>query len=279
LAAATALAAAGSAAAQETVVGRPTDGAIGLQPAATQVAADVHDFHTLLMVIVTAITVLVLALLVWVVVRYNRNANATPKKFTHNVTVEVIWTIVPVIILVVIAAFSFPLLFEEERMPDGNGRFPAPTVTIKATGNAWNWGYDYPDYGVEGVIANMLPEEEAVPELYRLATDNPIYIPVGETVRILVTSNDVIHSWAMPSFGVKEDAIPGRVNEGWFKVDQPGAYYGQCSELCGTRHAFMPIEVRAVSRVEFEQWIVSQGGQLTVAPVEGAAVDSADRPS
>jgi cytochrome c oxidase subunit 2 len=186
--------------------------------------------------------------------------------------VEIVWTIVPVLILVAIAWRSFPLLYEEERTP------PA-AMTIKVIGNSWFWQYEYQDMNFQ-VASNRLPEEAARaqgrPNL--LAVDNPIYVPVGENVRLLITSNDVIHSWAVPAFGVKEDAIPGRVNEGWFNVERPGTYYGQCSELCGLNHAFMPIEVRAVERAEFERWVAEQGGALAQseeAPAQGAAAPGA----
>jgi cytochrome c oxidase subunit 2 len=239
---------------------QPVNGGIDLQEPATKVMADIKDFHVLLLWIIIPITILVLALLLWVIVRYNRAANPVPKKFSHNTLIEVIWTAVPVLILVVIATFSFPLLAEEEKTPPAD-------ITVKAIGNSWFWTYDYPDFGVEGIVSNMLDPAEAEaqgrPKL--LAVDAPIVVPVGTTVRVLVTSNDVIHSWAMPAFGVKEDAIPGRVNEGWFKVDREGTFYGQCSELCGIRHAFMPIEVRAVSREDFEKWIVEQGGTIASA--------------
>ncbi|MFZ4120699.1 MAG: cytochrome c oxidase subunit II [Caulobacterales bacterium] len=260
---------AGQAMANADLMGQPTPGAIDFQPAATEVKQDIADFHNFVLVIITVITLFVLALLIWVVVRYNRRANPTPKTFTHNVAVEVLWTVIPVFILVAIAWKSFPLLYEEERVP------PAE-LTIKAIGNSWNWQYEYPDNGAVQVYSNMLPEDQARAEgrPALLAVDNPIYVPVDTVVRIQVTSNDVIHSWAMPAFGVKEDAIPGRINEGWFNVNQEGIFYGQCSELCGKNHAYMPIEVRAVSRAEFNRWIESQGGtaiQASAAATPAAA--------
>jgi len=214
---------------------QPEERGIDLQPAATDLMENVREFHVFMVYIMVGISAVVLALLIWVMLRYNRRANPTPKTFTHNAAVEVIWTVIPVLILVGIAWKSFPLLFEEERIP------PAE-LTIKAIGNSWFWTYDYPDHGISQLTSSMLTDEEAAaqgrPRL--LATDTPIVVPVGVNVRLLVTSNDVIHSWAMPSFGVKEDAIPGRINEGWFNVREPGVYHGQCSELCGERHAFMP---------------------------------------
>ncbi|MBL8549218.1 MAG: cytochrome c oxidase subunit II [Hyphomonadaceae bacterium] len=250
---------------------QPVERGIDFQPAATPAMAHIHSFHAFVLPIITVISVFVLALLLWVVIRYNRKANPTPRMFTHNMLVEVIWTIVPVLILVAIAWRSFPLLYEQERAP------PA-ALTIKVVGNSWFWQYEYQDLGVT-VASNRLPEEEARaqsrPNL--LAVDNPIYVPVGENVSVLITSNDVIHSWTVPAFGVKQDAIPGRVNQGWFNVDRPGIYYGQCSELCGINHAYMPIEVRAVSREEFDRWVVSQGG--TLADAAPAAAQPAPAPS
>jgi cytochrome c oxidase subunit II len=253
---------------------QPVNGGIDFQPPATQVKADIISFHNMLLVIITAITLLVLGLLLWVALRYNRAANPTPKKFTHNMTVEVIWTAVPVAILALIAVYSFPLLAQEERVFGGEKVNPAEVVTIKAVGNSWFWQHEYQDYGNLQITSNMLPREEAKaagkPAL--LATDAPIFVPVDTYVRMLVTSNDVIHSWAMPSFGVKEDAIPGRVNEGWFKANREGVFYGQCSELCGINHAFMPIEIHVVSKEKFDAWIIEQGGQpRAVASAEPAA--------
>ncbi len=245
------------------MVGAPTPGGIDFQEPATQVMRDVRDFHNFLLPIIIAISVLVLVLLLWVMVRYNRRANPTPRKFTHNMTVEVIWTIVPVLILVLIAARSFPLLFEEERIPEN------AELTLKATGNSWRWDFEYPDLGV-AITSNPLDEETARAEgrPYLLATDTPLYVPVNTTVRVLVTSNDVIHAFAVPAFGVKEDAIMGRVNEGWFNVEREGVFYGQCSELCGINHAYMPIEIRVVSQEAFAQWIAEQGGSIASATPE-----------
>jgi len=257
-----ALAAFGSAYADQ-----PVNGSIDFQPPASVMKADIIQFHNLLLVIITGIVLLVLALLVWVMVRYNRRANPTPRRFTHNMLVEVVWTVIPVLILVVIAVQSFPLLYKEERPPQAE-------LTIKAIGNAWFWQYEYPDQGVS-ITSNMLDDETATAEgrPRKLAVDEPIYVPINTNVRVLITSNDVIHSWAMPSFGVKDDAIPGRVNEAWFNVDRAGVFYGQCSELCGLRHAFMPIEIRAVTKPEFEAWVAKQGG--TIAQATPPAVPAA----
>jgi cytochrome c oxidase subunit 2 len=257
-----------------TPVGVPVAGPGGhnLQPAATEVMRGIHDFHNFLLIIITVITAFVLGLLVWVMVRYNRAANPTPKKFTHNMLVEVVWTIVPVLILVAIAWRSFPLIYEQERIPEAE-------LTLKVTGNSWFWNFEYPDQGV-AITANLLPEEDARAQgrPYLLATTEPLLVPLDTTVRVIVTSNDVIHSFAMPAFGVKEDAIQGRTNETWFRVESsmvaPGSiFYGQCSELCGVNHAYMPIEIHAVTRPQWEQWVAAQGGTLASgeAPTPGAA--------
>lgn len=268
----------------EAAVGAPTPGGHDFQAPATQVMREIISFHNFLLPIIIVISVFVLALLLWVIIRYNRRANPTPRKFTHNMLVEVIWTVVPVLILVAIAWKSFPLIYMEERIP------PNAELTLKVTGNSWRWDFEYPDLGVR-LTANLLPEEDARAQgrPYLLATDTPLYVPVGTTVRVLVTSNDVIHAFAVPAFGVKEDAIQGRVNETWFNVDTPGVFYGQCSELCGVNHAYMPVEIHAVSRAEFEAWVASNGGTFasaeappegapaTGAPAEGAA--PADQPA
>ena len=261
---ASAIALAGGAA-HAGVVGAPTPGGLDFQPAATSVMREIHDFHSFILPIIVTISLIVLALLLWVIVRYNRRANPTPRKFTHNIAVEVIWTIVPVLILVAIAWKSFPLIYDQERIPG------EAELTLKVTGNSWRWDFEYPDLGVR-LTANPLDEETARAEQrpYLLATDAPLYVPVNTTVRVLVTSNDVIHAFAVPAFGVKEDAIQGRVNETWFNVDREGVYYGQCSELCGINHAYMPVEIRVVSRQEFDQWVAAQGGTVASAtPAEG----------
>jgi cytochrome c oxidase subunit II len=251
--------------AAHAMVGAPIPGGLDLQPAATSVMQEIHDFHNFLLPLIVGISLLVLALLLWVIVRYNRRANPTPRKFTHNMTVEVLWTVLPVLILVAIAWKSFPLLYNQERVP-ADAEF-----TLKVTGNSWRWDFEYPDLGVS-LTANLLDEQTARAEgrPYLLATDAPLYVPVGATVRVLVTSNDVIHSFAVPAFGIKQDAIQGRVNETWFNVQRPGVFYGQCSELCGINHAYMPVEIHAVSRAEFEQWVAAQGGTMAGAePAEG----------
>jgi len=256
----------------EAAVGAPTPGGHNFQEPATQVMREIVAFHDFLLPIIIAVSVVVLGLLLWVIVRYNRRANPTPRKFTHNMLVEVIWTIVPVLILVAIAWKSFPLIYMEERIP------PNAELTLKVTGNSWRWDFEYPDLGVQ-LTSNLLPEEDARAQgrPYLLATDTPLYVPVGTTVRVLVTSNDVIHAFAVPAFGVKEDAVQGRVNETWFNVDRPGVFYGQCSELCGVNHAYMPVEIHAVPRAEFEAWVAANGGTFASAetPAEGAPATAA----
>lgn len=255
----------------------PVNGGVNFREPATEVMAEIVEFHNFLLPIITIISIFVLILLLWVMVRYNRRANPTPKRFTHNLLVEVIWTVLPVVILVVISVKSFPLLFKQE-LPPTNAE-----LTLKVTGNSWFWTYEYPDLDVQ-VVSNMLPEEDARSQgrPWLLATDNPLLVPVDTTVRVLVTSNDVIHAFALPEFGVKEDAIQGRVNETWFNVDssmlangRSNIFYGQCSELCGVNHAYMPIEIRAVSRAEFDQWVQDQGGTLPNAATEDAAAAAA----
>ncbi|MEM8988423.1 MAG: cytochrome c oxidase subunit II [Pseudomonadota bacterium] len=238
----------------------PRDGQLGFQDAATPVMERVIDFHNLLLPIITLISLFVLALLLIVIFKYNRKANPEPQKFSHNTMVEVVWTVVPVLILIVIAIPSFRLLFLTDQVPEAD-------MTIKATGYQWYWGYNYPDHGNFEFVSNMLTDEEAAAagEPRLLAVDNRIVAPAGATVRVLTTAADVIHAWTIPAFGVKIDAIPGRLNETWFKVDEPGVYYGQCSEICGVKHAFMPIAVEVVPQADFEAWV---DGQRALAGLE-----------
>jgi len=240
----------------QELLGQPTPGAIGLQQSASPLKHEVTFFHNyVLLPMCIGISVLVLALLLWIVVRYNKRSNPVPAKWSHNTLIEVIWTVVPVLILLVIALFSFRLLFAYEDMPE-------PDVRVKITGNQWNWAYEYPDHKVPEYISNMLPEDKTTKQLYRLAADEPMVVPVGATVELLITASDVIHAVAVPAFGVKIDAIPGRTNHTWFKAEKTGIYYGQCSELCGVDHAFMPIQVNVVTQEEFEAWVASRGGSM-----------------
>jgi cytochrome c oxidase subunit 2 len=220
----------------------------GLQPAASPVAHEAHDLWHLLLILCVAICALVLILLGIIIVKFRAKANPTPSKVTHNTLIEVLWTILPVIILLVIFVPSMRLLYSADRTEDAD-------LTIKAIGNQWYWEYEYPDQGFS-FLSNLVPDEDLKPGQPRLLTvDEQVVVPVGTNVRLLTTSNDVIHSWAIPSFFVKLDAVPGRLNETWFRAEEEGTYYGQCSELCGIRHGFMPIEVHVVSRQEFNDWV------------------------
>lgn len=357
-------AALGAAFAQENGWNGPTDGDVGMLPAASKLAEEVHFFHNgILMPIITIISLFVLALLLYVVFRFNAKANPVPKKFSHNTLVEIIWTGVPILILLVIAFFSFDLLYKEDVIPDGKqivakadgattdfsfaNDFPpsrtaaapkhvqvfkgtaagaeglvhgrdytleglgtpkvavkfntapaagetvviragrslvgagaskeialAPSMTLKATGYQWGWSYSYPDFGDFEFASNMLPEEKTTPELFRFEVDNRVVVPVGETIRVVTTARDVIHAFALPNFAIKIDAVPGRLNETWFKADREGVYYGQCSEICGVRHSAMPIAVEVVSRAKFEAWV---DGQRALAGLEPMFVPDADK--
>jgi len=244
-----------AAAAQDLkVIGAPTPGATGFQPAATELARDIHFLDGMVLIIVSAITLLVVALLVIVVVKFNRKANPEPARFTHNTPLEVAWTLIPVVILVFIGAFSLPVLFKQQEIPK-------PDVLIKVTGYQWYWGYEYPDEGISFQSFLLSRDDMAKagwsPDLYPLVPDAAVMIPTGKTVVMQVTGADVIHSWALPAFGVKQDAVPGRLAQLWFKVDKgkEGIYFGQCSELCGKDHAFMPIMVKAVSQEDYDAWL------------------------
>ena len=255
----------------QDLMGQPTPGGIDLQPAASPLKHEAIFFHdVILMPIIVGICLLVLGLLAWIVIRYNAKSNPVPAKWSHNTAVEIVWTVLPVMILVGISLFSFRLLFAYHDTPPVD-------LTIKATGNQWNWAYEYPDQGVSEYISNMLPEDEArargVP--YRLAADEPIVVPVGKTVRVLVTAADVIHAFALPAFGLKTDAVPGRINETWFKAERTGVFYGQCSELCGSEHAFMPIQINVVTEAEFAAWVASKGGSMTAAAAVAATAAAA----
>jgi cytochrome c oxidase subunit II len=243
-----------------------------MQPGVTPLKHDAIFFHNyILFPIITVITLVVLGLLLWIIIRYNKRANPVPAKWSHNTPLEVIWTLVPVLILVIIAVFSFKLLFEYHDMPK-------PYMTVKATGYQWYWGYEYPDQKMPEFIANILPEDKAkaAGKPYKLAATEPLVVPVNQTVQILTTGADVIHAWAVPAFGVIMDAVPGRLNSTWFKVDRIGTYYGSCRELCGVDHAFMPIEVHVVSQADFDAWVLSKKGvPIGSAPPAAAAPPAA----
>lgn len=223
---------------------------IDFQAAATPLMQQIIDFHNLLLVIIVLISVFVLALLVYVMVKFNEKSNPIPSRTTHNTTIEVLWTVIPVVILVVIAIPSFKLLYHSDVIPKAD-------MTIKATGHQWYWSYQYPDHGNIEFDANMVAEEDLKPGQPRLLeTDNRIVVPVDSVIRVQITAGDVIHAWALPAFGVKTDAVPGRLNETWFgPVAKEGVYYGQCSELCGGKHGFMPIAVEVVSKEKFAEWV------------------------
>ena len=228
--------------------GQPSPWQFGLQGSVTPVFDQAHSFHTFLLVIITAITLFVLALLVYVVVKFNEKANPVPSKTTHHTLLEVAWTIIPVLILVAIAVPSFRLLFAQYS--------PPPTdVTIKVVGRQWNWDVVYPDSKVTLTQLMLQRDELEGGQPALLAVDNPAVVPVNKVVKVEVTAEDVIHAFTIPSFGVKVDAIPGRLNETWFKATKEGAYYGQCSELCGLAHAFMPIEIQVVSEETYNKWL------------------------
>jgi cytochrome c oxidase subunit 2 len=230
-------------------LGQPSAWQIGLQDSASPVMDDVIWFHGYILWFITAITAFVLALLVTVMVRFNAKAHPTPSRTTHNTLIEVLWTVIPVVILVFIALPSFRILFVQLNTPPAD-------LTVKATGVTWNWKYDYPDNGDFEFDSLMLPEKDLKAGQPRLlSVDNEMVVPVNKVVRMQVTGFDVIHSFTVPSFGIKIDAIPGRLNETWFKATKEGWYYGQCSELCGKDHAFMPIAVRVVSEAEFATWV------------------------
>jgi len=223
---------------------------LGFQDAFSPVAHLQQDFHDTLMILITAITLFVLALMIYVAVRFNRKANPTPSKTSHNTMIEIVWTIAPILILIVIAVPSLKLLYYADRIEVAD-------MTLKATGYQWYWGYEYIDEDELSFEAVMLEEDELKEGQPRLlATDNMIVLPVDTNIRLLTTAEDVLHSWAMPAFGVKLDAVPGRINETWMRIEEEGIYYGQCSELCGARHGFMPIAVKAVSKEEYKKWLV-----------------------
>lgn len=241
---------------------------LGFQEAASPVMEQTISFHNLLLWIITIITIFVLALMAYVAVRFKASNNPVPSKRTHHAMLEVAWTAIPVLILVVIAIPSFKLLYYQDVVEDTE-------MTIKAIGRQWYWSYEYPDHGNFTFDAFMIADEdidEAAGQKRLLETDNRVVVPVDTNIRLLTTASDVIHSWAMPAFGIKIDAVPGHVNEMWFRVDKPGTYFGQCSELCGAYHGFMPIAVEALPKAEFEAWAKQAEEEFAqVSPVDVAA--------
>ncbi|ABG31731.1 cytochrome c oxidase subunit II [Roseobacter denitrificans] len=259
------------------IIGTPVDGAVGFQPAATELATDLQWLDGMILVIITIITLFVTALLAWVAIRYNAKRNPEAASFTHHTPVEIAWTVVPIVILVFIGAFSLPILFKQQEIPEAD-------LTIKVTGYQWYWGYEYVDEGFEfesymlgspaTLDENARPDDANVTPFvldehmeaklidagysrdeFLLATDTSVVVPVGATVVMQVTAADVIHAWTIPSFGVKQDAVPGRLAELWFNAEREGIYFGQCSELCGFYHAYMPITVKVVSEEAYAEWL------------------------
>ena len=259
------------------IIGAPIDGKMGFQPAATELARDIHALDNLLLIVITIITVFVTALMLWCIYRFNKKRNPEAASFTHHTTVEVLWTVVPIVVLVFIGAYSLPILFKQQEIPTAD-------VTIKAIGNQWYWTHEYVDHDFgfdsyligsdatldtsvraedENVTAFVLDEhmEAKLADAgysrneWLLATDTSVVVPVNKTIVVQVTGADVIHAWTIPAFGVKQDAVPGRLAQLWFKAEKEGVYFGQCSELCGKDHAYMPITVKVVSQEAYEAWL------------------------
>ena len=233
----------------EAFADQPKDWQLGFQNPASDGMRDIVNFHNnLLLPIIIAISVFVLFLMLYACVRFRASANPNPSKRTHNVTVEILWTLIPCLILIVMAVPSFKILYKQDTIPKAD-------LTIKAVGYQWYWGYEYPD---ENIIFDsyMIEEKDLRADQPRLLTvDHEVVVPVNKVVKVLITANDVLHAWALPAFGVKRDAVPGRINETWFKAEKEGTYYGQCSELCGIKHAFMPITVKVVSEEDYQDWL------------------------
>jgi cytochrome c oxidase subunit 2 len=239
---------------------------IGMQPPATPVKDRLSAFHDELLVIITLITIFVLGLLLYVIVRFHHRRHPVPTRTSHNTVIEMLWTVVPVLILVIIAIPSFKLMYYMDRVPN-------PDMTIKVTGHQWYWSYEYPDQSGLAFDSNLIPEADLKPGQKRLLdVDNPLVVPVDTTIRVQVTGTDVIHSWFVPSFGVQEYAIVGRLNESWMRVEHPGVYYGECNQICGVNHAFMPIKVVAMSKDEFQHWLADAKKKFAHRDEGGAAV-------
>ena len=255
------------------LAGQPVDWKTGFQPAATPTMERISSFNDLLLVIIVLIVIFVLALLLYVMWRFSEKRNPTPSKTSHNTLLEVLWTGIPVIILVAIAVPSFKLLYFADRIEEAD-------MTIKAIGRQWYWSYEYPDDGNFTFDSYMLADDELAEGQPRLlATDNPVVLPIDTNIRVLVTASDVLHNFAVPSFGVKLDGVPGRINETWFKILREGKYYGQCSELCGTGHSYMPIEIHAVSKEAYAAWVQQAQEEFArVEQPEGAPTGPAAEP-
>jgi len=233
----------------DALANAPRPWEMGMQPAANELKARISDLHNLVLIIITLITIFVGALLVWVMVRYNATRNPVPSTTSHNTTIEVLWTVIPVLILVVIAIPSFRLVYYLDRTPD-------PDMTIKVTAHQWYWEYGYPEAGDLAIESRMIRDEDLKPgQLRLLEVDNQLVVPIGKKIRILTNSVDVIHSFFIPSLGVQRYAIPGRTIEAWMTIDKPGVYYGQCNQICGVDHSRMPISVKAVTDDEYKAWL------------------------
>ena len=267
------------------IIGVPTDKGLGFQPAATELARDLQWLDGMILWIITAISIFVVALLGIVIVRYNRRANPEPASFTHNTPIEVLWTVGPILILLFIGSFSLPVLFKQQEIPEGE-------VNIKVTGYQWYWGYEYTDHdfafdsymiGQPATVGNYVLTDEVEAALveagysrneFLLATDTAVVVPVNKTVVMTVTAADVIHSWTIPAFGVKQDGVPGRLAQLWFKAEKEGVYFGQCSELCGKDHAYMPITVKVVSEEAYENWLKGAKEEYAGAPASYAVASN-----
>ena len=238
---------------------------LGMQPPATPVHERINDFHNMLLVITFLITAFVLGLLVYVMVRFHHTRNPVPTRTSHNAVIEILWTVVPVLILVTIAIPSFKLMYYMDRVPNAD-------MTIKVTAHQWYWSYGYPDQGGLAFDSNMIPDKELKPGQKRLLeVDNPLVVPVDTNIRVQVGGTDVIHSWFVPSFGVQQYAVIGRLNESWFRVEREGTYYGECNQICGINHAFMPIQVVVLAKPEYEKWLVGAKKKFAAAAPPGGA--------
>jgi len=259
---------------------QPEPWQLGFQEAYSPIMEQMTAFHDLLLWIIFAISIFVLVLLLYVIVRFRESKNPNPSKVTHNTAIEVLWTVVPVVILFVIGFYSLPLLYATDDTADAD-------MTVKVIGRQWYWSYEYPDHGDFTYDAFMVDQADLKPGQPRLlATDEDLVLPIGKKIRVLVTSSDVLHAFAMPALGSKVDAVPGRTNETWFEILEPGMYYGQCSELCGTGHAFMPLAIRAVSEAEFDAWVTNAQArfnpseeQIAPRPIQIVRNEAGDTPA
>jgi len=253
-------------------IGAPSDWQINLPDSVTPMLDSMKTFNELVLIIIVAVVLFVMGLLAWVMIRYRESANPVPSRLSHNTTLEVLWTIVPVLILVVIAIPSFRLLFRQFD-------FPKPDVVVKATGKQWYWSYEYPDAKV-AFDSYPIDDKDLKPgQLRNLAVDNEMVVPVNKVVQVLITGGDVIHQWAVPSFGTRADGIPGRINRTWFIAREPGIYYGECSALCGQGHAYMPIAVKVVNDDEFGKWISDKQKSASLDKNQVATADPAAAPA